>query len=101
MYMRFEKHAFNACYENMHFTILENLMLSYYITGITLYKSFSRNVRLMHVLVNVCFNKRLFYMRYLTDVKRAFMNVRLTCVLKNACFTMLQIWLCRTYHFPI
>ena len=34
----------------------------------------------MHVLVNICFTKRMFYVRYFTYVKHALMNVRLTCV---------------------
>ena len=35
-----------------------------------------QNVCLTHVLVNVCFTKRPFYVCYLMNVKRAFMNVR-------------------------
>ena len=37
--------------------------------------SFSQNVRLAHVLVNICFRKRPFYVCYLTYVKHALMNV--------------------------
>ena len=72
--------------------------------------SFSRNLRLRQVLVNVCYTKRPFYVRYLTYVnvrewmyvKHALLdlhvyhalNVRLTCIYQNACFT-------HGAHFPV
>ena len=104
-----QKHAFNAWVEKPAFYHpFKSLMLVYYNPCIKIV--FSQNVRLMHVLVNVCFTKRPFYARYLTYVKRALMNVRKTCVtrltrlrawnvrlpcvLKDACFTHVA-------HFPV
>ena len=55
-YMRlYEKHAF--------YYPLNSLMLLQPMH----YNGFYRNVRLTHVLVNVCFTKRTFYVRYITS----------------------------------
>ena len=84
IYMRFEKHAFNAWYEKHAFYHpLRSLMLAYYNPCIKIV--FSRNVRLMHVLVNVYFTKCVFYVRYFTYVKCALMNVRETRVTRFTC----------------
>ena len=74
LYMRFEKHAFNAWYEK-HAFYHPLKSLSLHITTHALNWLFSRNVCLTHILVNVCFTKRTFYVRYSTYVKRALMNV--------------------------
>ena len=64
LYMRFEKHAFNTGVEKPAFYHpLKSLMLTCYNPCI---KIVFLDVRLTHVLVNICFTKR-----YLTYVKHA------------------------------
>ena len=81
-----EHHTFNLCFfhtlymrlthrlTNLHFTTVEKPYA--YILQPMHENSFSRNLRLTHILVNVCFTKHPFNVRYLTYVKRALMNVR-------------------------
>ena len=115
---RIEQDTLKVCFFTIRYTyVLKNMHLTHgmrsmhfaipwkalclHITTHTLKCFFSRNVRLTHVLVNVCFTKHLFYVRYRTNVKRALMNVRLICVTRfsfyhalNACFTHVA-------HFPV